>query len=156
MNWPGLKLTLDAMTADEYGELRRPKSSSTSATLSNKVFVVHGHDSSLKTDVERFLQQVGLQPIVLHRQPDLGRTVIEKFEAHTDVGYVFVLLTPDEIAYTSDQEALPDKSRAKEPRARPNVIFEFGYFVGKLGRNRSLLHLQEGRRHSVGSIRASI
>lgn len=64
-----LKLTLDAMTADEYGELRRATSSSTSATLSNKVFVVHGHDSSLKTDVERFLQQIGLQPVVLHRQP---------------------------------------------------------------------------------------
>ena len=66
----------------------------------------------------------------------MGRTLIEKFEAHSDVGYVFVLLTPDEIAYRNDQEALPDESRAKEARARPNVIFEFGYFVGKLGRNR--------------------
>jgi predicted nucleotide-binding protein len=46
------------------------------------------------------------------------------------------LLTPDEIAYTIDQEKIPDSDRKKEYRARPNVIFEFGYFVSKLGRNR--------------------
>jgi predicted nucleotide-binding protein len=100
------------------------------------VFVVHGHDDGLKTDVERFLLQIGLEPIVLHRQPDQGQTIIEKFERHSDVGFAFVLLTPDEIAYTADQANLPEELRAKEQRSRPNVIFEFGYFVGKLGRQR--------------------
>jgi len=38
-----------------------------------------------------------LEPIVLHRQPDEGKTIIEKFEKHEDVGYVFILLTPDAI-----------------------------------------------------------
>ena len=50
--------------------------------------------------------------------------------------FAFILLTPDEIAYTSDQETLEDIKRTKEFRARPNVIFEFGYFVARLGRNR--------------------
>lgn len=54
----------------------------------------------------------------------------------SDVGYAFVLLTSDEIAYTVDQDHLPDNDRKKERRARPNVIFEFGYFVGRLGRSR--------------------
>jgi len=30
----------------------------------------------------------------------------------------------------------PEAERKTEVRARPNVIFEFGYFVGKLGRSR--------------------
>ncbi len=111
---------------------------------SNKVFVVHGHDQALKIDVERFIHQIGLEPIVLHRQPDKGQTIIEKFEEHSDVGYAFILLTPDEVAYTIDQEKLPDASRKKELRTRPNVIFEFGFFVGKLGRQRVCCIYKEG------------
>lgn len=131
-----LEMTLGALKDDAFNEIRKPTSESTSATLSNKVFVVHGHDHALKTEVENFLHQIGLEPIVLHRQPDQGQTIIEKFEQNSDVGYAFVLLTPDEMAYTMDQEGLPDNDRKKERRARPNVIFEFGYFVGRLGRSR--------------------
>jgi predicted nucleotide-binding protein len=103
---------------------------------SNKVFVVHGHDEAAKTSLEVFLRELGLDPVVLHRQADEGLTVIEKFEKHSDVGYAFILLTPDEIAYLASEEAKPDSERQKEHRARPNVIFEFGYFVGKLSRSR--------------------
>ncbi len=129
-----LELTLSSVEDDSYGELRGQKTETDSPTLSNKVFVVHGHDQALKTDVERFLHEIGLEPIVLHRQPDQGRTIIEKFEAFSDVGYAFILLTPDDIAYTADQESKDDPDRKKEKRARQNVIFEFGFFVGKLGR----------------------
>jgi predicted nucleotide-binding protein len=102
----------------------------------NKVFVVHGHDEASKTALEVFLRELGLEPIVLHRQADEGQTIIEKFEKHSDVGYAFILLTPDEVAYIATEETKPDDERKKEKRARPNVIFEFGYFVGKLGRSR--------------------
>ncbi|MDH0373570.1 nucleotide-binding protein [Comamonas aquatica] len=50
--------------------------------------------------------------------------------------YAFILLTPDEVAYLAAEEGKPDGERSKEFRARPNVIFEFGYFVGKLSRSR--------------------
>lgn len=103
---------------------------------SKKVFVVHGHDEVAKTNLEVFLHEIGLEPIVLHRQADEGLTVIEKFEKHADVGYAFVLLTPDEVAYLAKDEPVDDSQRKKEKRARPNVIFEFGYFVGRLGRSR--------------------
>jgi predicted nucleotide-binding protein len=45
---------------------------------------------------------------------------------------------------TNDQESRPDDVRAKERRARPNVTFEFGYFVGKLGRDRVCCIYKEG------------
>ncbi len=111
---------------------------------SRKVFIVHGHDSNLKTDTERFVREIGLEPIVLHRQPDEGATIIEKFEKHSDVGYAFILLTPDEIAYAADQKDIDEHKRKIESRARPNVIFEFGYFVGKLGRSHVCCLLKNG------------
>jgi len=108
----------------------------TAQPRSKKVFVVHGHDEVAKTSLEVFLHEIGLEPVVLHRQADEGLTVIEKFEKHSDVGYAFILLTPDEIAYVAAEAAKPEAERKTEVRARPNVIFEFGYFVGKLGRSR--------------------
>lgn len=111
-------------------------SSQSSPSKSKKVFVVHGHDDIAKTNLEVFLHEIGLEPIVLHRQADEGLTIIEKFEKHSDVGYAFILLTPDEIAYLKSEESKDEKDRNREFRARPNVIFEFGYFVGKLGRSR--------------------
>ncbi len=93
-------------------------------TLTNRIFVVHGHDAQLKTDVAKHLAQLGLQPVILQDEADQGRTVIEKFEAHADVGFAVVLMTPD------------DQMANSATRARQNVVLEFGYFFGKLGRHR--------------------
>lgn len=131
-----LALLKVALTDDSFGELRESHAESKSPLLSTRVFVVHGHDEALTNEVERFLYDVGLQPVVLHRQPDQGQTVIEKFEQHGDVGYAIVLLTPDDCAYSAAEGSLPDAQRQTELRARPNVLFEFGYFVGRLGRAR--------------------
>jgi predicted nucleotide-binding protein len=131
-----LKTTLAITKQDTFNELQESTSKNSSSAYSNRIFVVHGHDHNLKTEVENFLHTLGLEPIILHKKPDEGQTIIEKFEKYSDVGYAFVLLTPDEIAYTIDQVNLLDESRKKESRTRQNVIFEFGYFVGKLGRKR--------------------
>jgi predicted nucleotide-binding protein len=117
-------------------EIVKDAKNQTSKLNEKKVFIVHGHDHNLKVELEVFLSHIGLKPIVLHREADEGKTIIEKFEANSDVAFVFILLTPDEIAYTIDQEKISELERKKEFRARPNVIFEFGYFVAKLGRNR--------------------
>lgn len=88
--------------------------------------------------------EIGLQPIVLHRQPDEGLRVIEKFERHADVGFAFILLTPDDLSYTTEQADLPEDRRTVEYRARQNVIFEFGFFVGKMGRSHVCCIYKEG------------
>ena len=117
-------------------EYLNQKKEQPSPIITNKVFIVHGHDHALKNDLEIFLKNVGLQPIVLHRQPDEGLTIIEKLQKYTDVQYSFVLLTPDDVGYSIEEVQKLEKDRTLEYRARQNVIFEFGYLIGRLGRNR--------------------
>ena len=96
----------------------------------NEVFIVHGRDEGAKNEVARFIEKLNLVPVILHEQANLGRTIIEKFEQHAQVGFAIVLLTPDDVgSLRSDENCL-------NPRARQNVIFELGYFIGKLGRKR--------------------
>lgn len=96
--------------------------------LTPRVFVAHGHDRGAKEELVRFLEGLDLRPVVLNEEAEVGRTIIEKFEDHSDVAYAIILLTPDDIGGTG-----PD---ALKPRARQNVIFELGYFFGKLGRDK--------------------
>jgi len=96
-----------------------------------EVFIVHGHDDGLVHEVARFIDKIGLIPVILHEQPDKGRTIIEKFEDHSaSCGFAIILMTPDDVG--SQKHQLSNQS----PRARQNVIFELGFFVGKLGRQR--------------------
>lgn len=96
-----------------------------------KMFIVHGHDGGAKLELKNYLQNnlhLG-EPIILHEQPNLGRTIIEKFEDETtDVDIVFVLMTPD------DAVADSSSSDVEKRRSRQNVIFELGYFYGVLKR----------------------
>jgi predicted nucleotide-binding protein len=118
-----IEKTIKIVQDDVFGETKRPKSSPASGAFSNRIFVVHGHDHGTKTELEIFLTGLGLEPVILHRQPDQGRTLIEKFEHHSDVGFAFILFTPDDVAYPADEETLSDDRRKKELRARPNVTF---------------------------------
>lgn len=97
---------------------------------SKKVFIVHGRDNELKETTARFLEKLGLNPIILHEQVNNGKTIIEKFEDYADVGFAIILMTPDDMGYLSGEQ---DSIKL---RARQNVIFEHGYFIGKLGRNK--------------------
>jgi len=95
---------------------------------SKKVFIVHGHDDGARETLARFLERIELEPIILHEQANQGKTVIEKVEANSDVGFAVVLLTPD------DEGCV--KGGTPEPRARQNVLLELGYFIGRLGREK--------------------
>jgi predicted nucleotide-binding protein len=97
------------------------------------VFIVHGHDEAMKANVARTLEKLGLAPIILHEKPNQGRTIIEKFTDYATVGFAIVLLSPDDIGRPSS--ATLEELR---PRARQNVIFELGFFIGRLGRNHVL------------------
>jgi len=102
----------------------------TDQEISRKIFLVHGHAEEPKQTVAAFLRSLGLEVVILHEQANQGRTIIEKFEEHSAVGFAVVLLTPDDVGASAGQ---PEKSHR---RARQNVILELGFFIAKLGRKR--------------------
>ncbi len=94
-----------------------------------QVFIVHGHDDLSKLEMADFIEGLDLQPIILHMQASSGRTIIEKIEHYSNVGFGIVLYTPCDVG--SKAGALNGSYRARQ-----NVVFEHGYLIGKLGRPR--------------------
>lgn len=100
-----------------------------------KVFIVHGHDTETRNEVELFLHRLKLEPIILSNEASRGQTIIEKFEEYSDVSFAIVL-------YTACDEGRVKGTEEFRDRARQNVIFEHGYFCAKLGRG-SVVALHE-------------
>ena len=103
-------------------------------TSSKKVFIVHGKDVEVKEAVARVLIMLDIDPIILGERPNIGKTIIEKFEYYSDVQVAIILFTPDDIGGVIHE----DWDNLK-PRARQNVILELGFFLGKLDRTKIIL-----------------
>ncbi len=107
-----------------------PSSSATAtADVPARIFLVHGHNEAIRLKLEKFLERLEIDTIVLFNEPGRGQTIIEKLEANSEVKHAIVLLTgDDEGRSVSSQDEL-------QPRARQNVVLELGYFLGLLGRS---------------------
>lgn len=104
-----------------------------------RVFVVHGHDEYYLDFCTNVLHRLRLRPVVLRNEPSHGRTIIEKFVDYSDVRFAVVLLTGDDMGSARNQ---PDEDLQLRPRQ--NVVFEMGFFIGKLGRERVCALHQSG------------
>ena len=99
----------------------------------NSVFIVHGHDEALKYKVSNLLRKIGLNPIILHEQTNSCVTIIEKIEKHgSEAGAAIILFTPDDTGKAN-------KETDYKNRARQNVVFEAGFFIGLLGREKTMI-----------------
>ncbi|MDR6967695.1 putative nucleotide-binding protein [Flavobacterium arsenatis] len=94
----------------------------------SEVFIVHGHDDEAKIKTARFVEKLGFKPIILHEQASGSKTVIEKIETYSNVGFGIVLYTP------CDTGAKKEDDPKYKNRARQNVVFEHGFLIGKIGR----------------------
>ena len=103
------------------------------------VFLIHGHDTTNLLRLKNLLRdQFHLNAVVMNEAAGRGRTLIEKFEGEAArCAYAFALLTPD------DEVA---DGAGGYTQARPNVVFELGWFIGRLGRSRVAILLREGTR----------
>lgn len=109
-----------------------PINSQSQPTARNKrkVFIVHGRDNQTKQEVSRYIEQLGLQAIILHEQASSGMTIIEKIEHYSnEADFAIVLYTACDHGRGVHETKIPPKNRARQ-----NVVFEHGYLMAKLGR----------------------
>jgi predicted nucleotide-binding protein len=147
----GVSLTRDIRrfrniaSIDDYWSKRQepqePQPGDSSAHVSDDapVFIVHGTDTLRAGEVAHAVSSAtGRKTIILREQPNLGRTLIEKFEQHAaEVSYAIIILTPDDKGCRADEPAT-------RPRGRQNVVFEMGYFYGRIGRANVCVLLSPG------------
>ena len=95
----------------------------------SQVFIVHGHDDHAKADAKSYAESRGLEPIILHLQASGGRTIIEKIDHYSNVGFAIVLYTECDVGAKRD-------TLTYRWRARQNVVFEHGYLIAKISRSR--------------------
>lgn len=119
-------------------ELLERKKAEENLRQRENVFIIHGRDEAKWRELKDILKsEFRLNPIVLGEQPDAGcKTVIEKFEHYASTcSYAVAVFTPDDEVSAGDDSYL---------QARPNVIYELGWFCGRLGRSGAMLLLKEG------------
>ena len=139
------RLFLDSRKEDWHSQPSSSKPAVKSSLNPKDVFVVHGHDHGIKETVARFLSKLKLNPIILHEQADEGNTIIEKFEKHAGVSFAVAIFSGDDLG-VAKRETSGGRTIEKSvrPRARQNVVFEFGYFVGALGRKNVVAIVENG------------
>jgi predicted nucleotide-binding protein len=103
---------------------------------SKEVFIVHGHDTTTKEQLELVLHKLGLEPFVLANTGGQGLTIIEALESkigtnqnQNSTSFGIVLMTPDDMGY-----AVSKGEDTIEPRARQNVVLEMGMLISSIGR----------------------
>jgi len=150
-----LRLLGKSATEEEYCQLRREfesavtcleavseqkrESSVSSLPVGNTVLIIHGHDEVNKLRLQNFLQGIGLPTVVMQSKPGKSQSLLQKFDSLAcTCAFAFALMTPDDEVVVNDKESYV--------QARPNVFFEAGWFVGRLGRSRVCLLLKQRTR----------
>jgi predicted nucleotide-binding protein len=108
-----------------------------------RLMIAHGRSND-RAQVHDILRAQGItEPIVLRERLRPGETIPERFEREAlQADGALVLFTPDDEASALLNPAGEPLSRSalrKRARARQNVSLEYGWFWGKLGRDRVLL-----------------
>lgn len=114
------------------------KAAAQTVSVRRKVFVVYGHDTDARAQLEAMLRRWDLEPLILDQLPSEGQTIIEKLERHTnEANFAVILATPDDIGFRAGHEG------EQAFRARQNVVLELGMMLAKLGRRNVAILLKE-------------
>ncbi len=106
--------------------------------FNKKVFVVYGHDTNARTQLEAMLRRWDLEPLILDQLISSGQTIIEKLEEYTSqANFGIVLATPDDIGFPKNDES------KKQYRVRQNVVLELGMLLSRIGRKKVAILLSQ-------------
>lgn len=106
------------------------------APATKNIFIIHGKDELNARRLADSLREEGVTPIVMMARPGLSRPLTDKFEDEASkCAFAFALFTADDLVSSETEQY---------GQARPNVIYETGWFIGRLGKTRATLLLQSG------------
>lgn len=102
----------------------------------NNIFIVYGHNHEMRTKVERCIKRWHINVIELDRNGPAGmQTVFSKlYESAKKADSAIVLVSGDDNAIDTDGNPVL--------RARQNVIFEAGMFLGMLGPEKVIMLME--------------
>lgn len=127
--WIGASISLSGQSLVKLRDAIAAPPAKLEMQLPRRIFIVHGHDEAVREATARFLEKINFEVVILHERPNRGRTIITKFrEEAAKIGFAIVLMTPDDHGGKLGSET--------GPRARQNVVFELGFFIGALGPER--------------------
>lgn len=107
---------------------------------SKNVFIVHGHDTLIRTQTELFVREIDFNPVVLFKEANQGATIIEKIERESKgIAFSIVLYTSCDLGNKKEEA-----NETLNPRARQNVVFEHGYMCALLGRQNVCALVEHG------------
>lgn len=132
--WSSYTGTISKQTALTITDTPVPNAPSDPSSVNKKVFVVHGHDTTSREQLELILHKLGLDPFVLANTSGRGLTIIEALEAeigtnNSQARFGIVLMTPDDMGYSKNSDV-----GSAQPRARQNVVLEMGMLISAVGR----------------------
>lgn len=125
---------------DEYEspDINMTKTKKESSDMDNKkIFIVHGRNEAIRDKVEAFVRRIGLEPVILCQEASRGQSILEKIISHSDVGFALVLYTG------CDEGRLRGSKEVYKPRARQNVVFEHGYMIAHLSKDRVVALIED-------------
>lgn len=102
-----------------------------------KIFIVHGRNEAIRDKVEAFVRRIGLNPIILCKEASKGQSILDKIISYSDVGFALVLYTG------CDEGRLRGANEECKPRARQNVVFEHGYMIAHLSKDRVVALIED-------------
>lgn len=99
-----------------------------------EIFIIHGREHRHRKRVVGLLESLGVRPTYLEGEPLNGQVIIESIEKHAEQSvFAISLFSGDDVGRLSSQ------ARGLRKRARQNVVFETGIFIGKLSRRRVVI-----------------
>ncbi|WP_322941349.1 nucleotide-binding protein [Mycoplasmopsis cynos] len=108
-------------------------------TGSKSIYIVHGRDRESLLELQLFLTNLNLKPIISKEREAGGLSILDGvIRDIKETSFAFVLLTPDDLGY---QKSLGMET--KKYRARQNVIFEMGVLYGKMKKDRIMLLVKD-------------
>lgn len=106
-------------------------------TSTKNVFIVHGRNEAIRDKVESFVRRIGLNPIILCREASRGQSILDKIITYSNVGFALILYTG------CDEGRLIGSAEKCKPRARQNVVFEHGYMIAHLSKERVVALIED-------------